>query len=73
MKQSRPSLKYALPELKANPEVVLAAVKQRGYALKYASPELKANPSSCSLPRRRTGALWDLLHGNEHHLGDALS
>ena len=36
-------LKYASPELRADKEVVLAAVKNSGAQLKYASPELRAD------------------------------
>jgi len=37
------SLQYASPELQADKEVVMAAVKNNGFALQYASPELQAD------------------------------
>ncbi|MEK9658278.1 MAG: DUF4116 domain-containing protein, partial [bacterium] len=38
------SLEYASDDVKANPEIVLAAVKQSGEALRFAADELKADP-----------------------------
>ena len=38
------SLKHASVELRADREVVVAAVKQDGDALEYASEELRADP-----------------------------
>jgi hypothetical protein len=37
------ALEYVSPELRADREVVLAAVQQDGWVLKYASPELRAD------------------------------
>ena len=37
------ALEIASPELRADREVVMAAVRQRGWALNYASPELRAD------------------------------
>jgi hypothetical protein len=43
------ALEYASNELKADKEVVIAAVKQNAYALMYASDELKADPEMLAL------------------------
>ena len=42
-------LQYAFEELKADKELVMAAVKTNGDALKYASDELKTDPEILAL------------------------
>ena len=44
MKQNGEALRYASEELKADKEVVMAAVQRYGSALEYASEALRGDP-----------------------------
>ncbi|MGB1597148.1 MAG: DUF4116 domain-containing protein [Promethearchaeia archaeon] len=45
VQQNGDFLQYASQQLRRDPEVVMAAVKNKGYAMKYAGPELVEDPA----------------------------
>ena len=62
------ALEYASPELQADREVALAAVREDGLALEYASPELQADKEVVLEAIRQDG--WLLEYASEELRGD---